>query len=118
MVSLQAAAEREPAAAIIASMGSTYRYSTQDATRELRQAMRARGVLQKQLAAAIGASDSSVSQKFKGAGRNSFSLEELGLAADFLRAPSGWPFISWEEGELLDAARKLAEGMARKLAAQ
>lgn len=33
-----------------------------------------------------------------------FTLEEIGIVADFLRAPAGWPFISWGEGEERDEA--------------
>lgn len=38
------------------------------------------------------------------AARYDFTLEELGIVADVLNAPPGWPFIPWEEAEERDAA--------------
>jgi hypothetical protein len=35
-----------------------------------------------------------------------FTLVELGIIADFLHAPTGWPFVPWKEGEERDDAWK------------
>jgi hypothetical protein len=33
-----------------------------------------------------------------------FTVEELGIIADFLGAPTGWPFVPWPEAEERDDA--------------
>ena len=39
-----------------------------------------------------------------------FRIEHLGALADWAQAPVGWPFISWEQGEALQAALRARRG--------
>jgi hypothetical protein len=36
-----------------------------------------------------------------------FSIEQLGVIADRLKAPKGWPWLTWDEAKLYEAFLKL-----------
>lgn len=44
----------------------------------------------------------------KADGTTPFKVEEIGRIAEAFKAPSGWPFIEWSAGQLLD--RELGGG--------
>lgn len=70
------------------------RYSMKRACANIELAMgRSKPQIQnKELAQAIGLSEDVFSRKLRQA-RSSFTLEELGLVADFFGAPPGWPMV-------------------------
>lgn len=86
------------------------RYRSKAAAREIEQFLEERKdergkplFLAKELAAAADMSESTFSHKM--AGRNTrFTVNELGLIADHLRAPPGWPFYPWGLCEIMGKA--------------
>jgi hypothetical protein len=82
------------------------RYSAEAAAVEVRRAMSTRPgpdgqlVSQKMLAGFLGISEGQLSRKIRMSdGKSEFNINELGMLADFFRAPLGWPFLPWEVGE-------------------
>jgi hypothetical protein len=70
------------------------RYSTREATTEVRKAMDRSlpPILDKEMAAHLGLDAGTFSYKIRMT-KSSFTIEELGVIADFFRAPPGWPFV-------------------------
>lgn len=62
-----------------------------------------RGV-KKRLAIALGLEPDGVSNRLSG--RYDFTIEQVGVIADELNAPTGWPWIPWDQGAAFDAARQ------------
>ena len=50
-------------------------------------------VLNKELAAEMGLNEGTFSHKLRNTAKSSFTIEELGLIADWFNAPAGWPFV-------------------------
>jgi hypothetical protein len=63
--------------------------------------------LAKELADAGGMSESTFSHKMAGR-RSKFTVNELGLIADHVKAPPAWPFYPWELCEVIDRCLKNA----------
>ena len=71
------------------------RYSVAECCLRIEKAMgRSRpAVLNKQLAAELDMNPGTFSHKLRNTGKSTFTVEELGLIADWFDAPPGWPFI-------------------------
>lgn len=79
------------------------RYTLDRATLEIEEQLRRRGRgAQKEVALAIGLDEQAFSHKMRG-GKTRFTVEEIGRIADYWNAPRGWPWVSWGEGEIIDA---------------
>ena len=76
------------------------------ATRRIEDLRLQRGLTASELARRIGLPKHPFSRKVRIEG-STFSVEELGLIADALEAPPGWPFLEPEMGELLAASMKV-----------
>jgi hypothetical protein len=71
------------------------RYSLQECCIRIVKAMgRSRPkVLRKRLAAELEMDEGTFSHKIRNTPKSSFTIEEIGLVADWFNAPAGWPFI-------------------------
>jgi hypothetical protein len=79
------------------------RYTLKRATEEIADRLRVRGRgSRKEVALAIGLTEQAFSHKMRGV-YTSLDIEEIGRIATYLDAPTGWPWISWSEGERIDA---------------
>jgi hypothetical protein len=86
------------------------RYTTSRATAEVAEQLRRRGRgAAKQAALAIGRTEQAFSAKMRGR-YSSLSVEEFGLLAEFWGAPTGWPWVPWELGEVIDRTLAKREG--------
>jgi len=63
----------------------------------------------KRAAQAAGLDPSSLRNRITEREGYRFSVDEIGAIAQELGAPTGWPFVPWEEGERWDAFRTLME---------
>lgn len=81
------------------------RYSTDRVCDEIEAALSARDLDDKEVAVAVGISQPQFSHKLRTRKGSSWRIEELGLIADFLKAPPGWPFVPWDVGDRLFPAR-------------
>jgi hypothetical protein len=81
------------------------RYSYARVTAEIEEALqrRKRGA-HKAASTALGMSPPAFSKRLNETEGARFSVEELGLLADHLQAPPGWPFVSWKIAADLERA--------------
>jgi hypothetical protein len=84
-----------------AKKGRGGRFDEREIAARVEKLRRDRGVEVKAICAAIGLEKWDWSRKVR-LDRSSFSIAELGLIADYLDAPTGWPFVATEVGQLLD----------------
>jgi hypothetical protein len=84
------------------------RYTLERVATEIEEQIRRRGRgSQKDAAIGIGLSEQAFSHKQTGTHSN-WSVEELGRLATYWKAPVGWPWVPWDEGEALDALRRMS----------
>jgi hypothetical protein len=81
------------------------RFDEREISARVEKLRRDRGVEVKEICAAIGLEKWDWSRKVR-LDRSTFSIRELGLIADYLDAPTGWPFVAPEVGQLLDRLLK------------
>lgn len=81
------------------------RFDEREISARVEKLRRDRGVEVKEICAAVGLEKWDWSRKVR-LDRSSFSIQELGLIADYLDAPTGWPFVALEVGMLLDRLLK------------
>jgi hypothetical protein len=83
------------------------RYSVRDAAHEVvRVAKRIGRGSRKGLALGIDLTESQMSAKARGV-NDGFTVEQLGMFANFLDAPAGWPWVPWDEANLIAALPRL-----------
>ncbi len=81
------------------------RYSTVDVCQRIESMREKLGLMQKDVAAAIGALESQYSKKIRNH-LSSFTVDEIGAVAELFQAPPGWPFIDEESARLLLAVQE------------
>lgn len=77
------------------------RYDIREITVRVDRLRAKRGVEAKDIYTLLGIDKSTWSNKMK-MKRSALSIVEVGIIADFLDAPTGWPFIDERFGEYLD----------------
>jgi hypothetical protein len=83
------------------------RYSVLTAGREVRRILARLGRgSQRRVALEVGLNEQQMSAKLRGE-TDRFTVEQLGQIANVLDAPAGWPWVPWEERELLRREEKL-----------
>lgn len=82
------------------------RYSYLAVTAEInRYLAKAERGTKKEMAAATGMDHTAFSHRL--AGRYRFTIEQIGAIAEVAGAPTGWPWIKWQDGESFDGIKKL-----------
>jgi hypothetical protein len=83
----------------------TGRYSLNAARKEIVKVIsqQPRGT-KKRLAISLGLEPDGLSHRLSG--RFELTIEQIGVIADELDAPTGWPWIPWDLGEAFDAAHR------------
>jgi hypothetical protein len=88
------------------SQPPTSRFSYRRVVEEIEAQIDGRGIgAQKAVAGYVNLDESAFSHRLTGV-KSKFTVEQLGAIADFWRAPTGWPFIPWDEAEQREAAWK------------
>ena len=80
---------------------STGRYDERLIAARVDARRRAMNVEVKQMCAELGIEKWDWSRKIRG-DRSSFSISELSKIADLLQAPTGWPFVDEQIGQILE----------------
>jgi hypothetical protein len=84
------------------------RYDVREITRRVLRRMAERKVAPKEMYTHLGWDPSTWSIKTK-MERSQFSITDFGRIADYLDAPSGWPFISDEQASQIERLSKAVE---------
>lgn len=83
------------------------RYSISDAAAEvIRVSNRIGRGARKGIALGIGLNEQQMSAKLRDV-YDHFTVEQLGQIANFLEAPSGWPWVPWPEDDLIASVSRL-----------
>lgn len=78
----------------------TSRYNSMAIAKEVQRVRTKKGLNVKTFGVQAGITHWSVYKKESG--EVPYSVEELGRIAELFDAPTGWPFISWKDGEAFD----------------
>lgn len=83
------------------------RYSYTQVVAEIEKRLKTKYGTQALVARALGTDSGSVRHKLNEREGSRFSVEEIGVIADTLDAPAGWPWLSWDDALRFEAYRRL-----------